>query len=245
MNFKLKALVASLALVTASSAFAAITTTDELFLNIYDANNGVTFVKDLGVLGSNLINGTVAPQTWNFGTDANWTSFTTAASASANWIYNVVSVGLSNTNVTTYSGILSSPKTSDEKSMSAVVTPYINAVADAMGTGSTYTYVKTGATDATDFGYGFQSNWVGKLGTVNNSTGDLNTNLSFVQLTPGASNLAKSLVKQGPAGEFFQLSASGALTLQPIAVVPEPSEWALLFGGLLCVGAIARRRSIV
>lgn len=250
MTFKIKALVASLALATAGSAFADITTPDELFLNVYDATAGVTFVKDLGVLGANLVNGSVAGQTWNFGSDANWLSFATqATSGAAGWIYNVVSVNGTGTvgdkYVSTYAGAQGALNSTNSPTNSAtkqfnLVKSYINAVAPAM-VGGTFEHVTAGSQDFQNFGFGFQSNWLGKANF--SSTSAAGTNLYFGQLTVGSSNLSHSAVLQGPTGEYFNLDASsGALSLVA-APVPEPSEWALMLAGLMCVGAIARRRT--
>jgi hypothetical protein len=257
MNFKLKAVVAAIALAASMSANAAMTNNisgdSSLILTLLDNTNNISMTVDLGFSNSSFDrNGNAS---WNIaGGDysAAWdTYWTTATAATTQWAVVSGDKLVPSQVFTTMSTLAATaPSYSQISTATGNFDTYINAN-NLLGN---HQAVANGASTAAA-GNAFAENGIayGTNGTYNgilgDTTGVLGSNLSvYTFSTPAASGLTKAVVAQYATGTgfnpYFNMSSNGALTYTAaVAAVPEADISAMLLAGLGMMGFIARRRT--
>ncbi len=274
MNFKLKALVASLALVAALPAGAAMTTStsgdSSLILSLLDASGGISATFDLGYSKSTF--NTSASNSWNLTTgdySSAWAAFTAAGSV-ANAQYAVFAGDKLGSGVgaqslfTTGAGTVTAVSTSTLTTMLNAFDTYISANnvftnhstrpngassitsagVDAVNASETYT--NTVAYAGNGAAYGGNGGKIANFGADTN--GAVGADLYVWNLLSGANGVANtSVTKLSVAGfnPFFTLTSDGFLTYTAVAAVPEADTSAMMLAGLGLMGFIARRRKSV
>ena len=265
MKFKLKALVASLALVAALPASAAMTTSgsgnSSLILTIFDATSSTSATFDLGYSLQSFVQS--ADNSWNLSTNANysaaWASFAAGANmATAQYAVfagDALGSGVGAQSMfTTGSGTMTAISTSTLTTALSSFDVYINAnngrdnhnvggVADGAsfntsGNGNAYAGVSSA--------YGGNNGKVGAYGA--DANGLVGTDLNVWNLLSGATSFANtSVTKLSVYGfnPYFNLSSAGDLSYVAVAAVPEADASAMMLAGLGLMGFIARRRKSV
>ena len=261
MKFNIKAVVAAVALVTASSAAHAVTN-NQLFLVAYDAVTQKTFAA---ALGPQTVTG-FAPSTdlsFDFSANSNWTSFTSAAGYSAADVqyqvlgFNIANTALagsyvagdkllvtSNTTPGSFTNTAMNNLILDASVVSGTIGGFFNTNAALTGTGSILV-TGTGADSGNAVGASFFTKYPALT-----STAGLGTNLNFYAITRPAGTT--SLTQQVKTGllqtdnttlAYWNLSSLGALTYtMGVAAVPEADTSAMMILGFGVMAAVARRR---
>jgi hypothetical protein len=268
MNFKLKALVASLALVAALPASAAMTTSasgnSSLILSLFDATGAVSATFDLGYSKQSFVQS--ADASWNLSTNVDhsgaWNSFVAAANLGtaqyAVFAGDALGTGVGAQSLfTTGAGVMSSISTSTLTTSLSSFDNYISAnngrenhnVAGVADGASFNTSANGNAYAGVSSAYGGNGGKVGAFGS--DANGLIGANLNVWNLTSGANGLAQtSTVKLAFSGfnPYFNLSTDGILSYvasAPVAAVPETDTSAMMLAGLGLMGFIARRRKSV
>jgi hypothetical protein len=238
-SFKLKALVAALALGAAGSAFAntSLSPTGTIVADVYDGVTGDSFVFDTGLTTSSF-NGN-GSYSFNLSSDANYQAFMSAVSANASGLqYDVVGLSKAGANaaigdkvLTTASGIGASVLNSKVAGALAVGGTYYSSVNSWSSNTATSAFVNTSG-DAASFGP-FDANWQAQLAL--NDLATVGTAMSFYSATmnntrSGNATLATFAGTWNLVGNTLTYSA-----------VPIPASWGLLLSGLALMGVIARR----
>ena len=258
MSFKLKALVASLALVAAFPASAAIAPASSgnssFVLSLIDEASGTSATFDLGVnyntfaLGSN--------QTFNVSTGdyaAAWTSFMANSSAAtreyAVYASKIVGSGAGSRAIITTAGTQDGMSLVDNFTLSTQISLFdtylgFNNTVSAhnnplVANGGSY-----GADgDAWYAGNSYAYSTGSIAGSNNDATGAIGSDLNLWNIVRGAgSNGADAVVTQ-LGTSYFNLSSTGVLSY--VAAVPEADTSAMMLAGLGLMGFIARRRKSV
>ncbi len=258
--FKLEAIVGVMALAAAGSAFANTGIANgqsgngSVFLNVWDATNQTSYVYDTG-LHLNSFTGT-ATSSYDLSSDANWTSFITAAGSDA-LQYTVVaenSNGTTNTynadftsNATLGTGVGKVGSTSnDQLTQVASLDPYINAINLTAQSSTSSLTASALSNDAAYYGDSFNLGSGFKGGASVSGVpiqAALGTSLKFYQLGlngDGSTGSLKALVTTF-AGTWDMTSAGLLTYTVAVQTVPLPKSWALLLSGLVLMGVIARR----
>lgn len=260
MNFKMKALVAAVALTASMSASAAMQNTNtgdsSLILTAYDTTNNISLTVDLGYTLNTF--DLTSNASWDISTgnyaDAWATFWGTASATNVQWAVFAgdrtggVTAG-DQRMLTTVASTWTNVSNSVLGNQMAAMDTYINA-ATQLGNHPT---VADGANTAIS-GAAYAEN-----GTVYGTTGKINNQGSDTMITlgtngyiwtiarSGSNNLVASTATQMSNNGFnpyFNLSSNGALTYTAaVAAVPEADSWAMLLAGLGLMGFIARRRT--
>lgn len=267
---RLKQMTITAALVSAAiPAFAGISPgvngNAELFLSVFDDVNKVSYTKDLGVSQNSILNAGSTSLSFGINSTA-WNSFV-AASDPANLKWAVVSVGggkvLTTANNSAENTAKVSETTNNDVGFAQATTSsrFLRAV-NATGThatpgapGSPNNFGVNG--ESVNFASDSAGGYFGAFGPGLQPTGKgefLGDQLPFSNAN-----------RVGEASNFYALSTSGTpvtaldalvsfstgggsatLTLGTgsslVTAVPEPSTYAMLMGGLIAVGVVARRR---
>ena len=263
MKFKLKALVASLALVATLPAYAAIdlasTGNSSLVLTLIDSTANVSATFDLGINKNSFAQGT--NQTFNITSgdySAAWTAFTAAATMSRVQyaVYAADNTGSGTGARSLFTTGSTDPLTSVGTtafgtSLSAFDT-YLNAnnqltTNNSALNGGSFASSSAGLANANDgAAYGGDGGKIGNVGADTN--GLVGTNLNVYNILSGASGLAQTSVTKLALGAFnpyFNLTSSGELTYVAVAAVPEVDTSAMMLAGMGLMAFIARRRKSV
>ena len=263
MKFNLKGLVAAVALATMSSAANAAVANNQLFLIAYDAVTQKTFAAALGPQTASGF----APSTdlsFNFGSNANWTSFTGATGYVASDVqyqvlgFNMANTGLAGTYVAGDKLLVTSnglPGTINNQTMnnlildasltSGTIGGFFNTNSALTGTGTVFVS-GTGA----DSGNAVGSNFFTKYTNLASATAGLDSTLNFYSITRAAgttngTNLTRTGLLQSDLTTlaYWNLSSLGALTYtMGVAAVPEADTSAMMILGFGVMAAVARRR---
>lgn len=251
MNFKTKAMVAAMAFAAAGAANAAIdagfgvddalTGNGSLLLSLWNANEGVSALFDLGVTTDTF--SAFSSNAWDLTSgdyaDA-WTAYSPYLSGS---VFMVIAADVTGTSYETQHymttvanagnlGTVTNGKISAFPSVAEFIVG-----SNAQGN---HQSVENGANisgDALSYqGSKFDTNWAAN-GAI--AVGALDTTLSFYDLVGVAAGGRGSAAIAVTATEIgaFNMSSNGILT-----AVPEPETYAMLLAGLGLVGAVARRR---
>jgi len=260
MNFKMKAVVAALALTASMSASAAMTNTasgdSSLILTLLDNTNNISATFDLGLSYSTFA--AAGTQSWNVAAGdyaAAWNSFigtANLAGAGTHWaVFSGDNLGAgvgSRGMIVSYASGSTMTGSQMQTGLSAMDT-YINAQLPL----GNHSVVADGASSAVS-GNAFaeSASAYGVNGRVNGQ-GTLVTWASFdkdlgvVQLKQGASNIASAsftTIGNQYGNSKFNMSSNGVLSYTVAAApVPEADTWAMLLAGLGLMGFIARRRT--
>ena len=261
MKFKFKALVASLALVAALPANAAIdlssTGNSSLVLTLIDATAGVSATFDLGINKNSFSQST--NQTFNITTgdySAAWTSFVAAATMSR--VQYAVFAG---DNVGSGAGARSLFTTGSTDPLTSVGTTLFGTSLSAFDTylsannqqstnfsaanGGSFVTSSAGVAYAGDgAAYGGNGGMIGNAGADTN--GLIGTNLNVYNILGGANGLAQTSVTKlafDGFNPYFNLTNAGELTY--VAAVPEADTSAMMLAGVGLMAFIARRRKAV
>jgi len=238
MKFKIKALVAAVALAAvAGQASAAVTLpgastpSDTIFFAI-DQASGNSFVFDLGS------SATLSSLSQNI-TGSAWTSFLAAESgslAAVTWGLafdqgNSAGTSLWGTTVTSGTTILG--ETSAK--MSAGRVAFNNFLSTtALTTAGTSAF--SNAANAGNYTNGMKNSWSGNSGSAGWFTDNaVGTAADLFTVTAGNSGAGGTLVASG-------FTFDGTIVAAQVAAVPEPETYGMLAAGLLMLGAVARRR---
>jgi hypothetical protein len=235
MNFKLKALVAAVALAAvAGQAAAALpapataTAQSDLLFYAFDLTSGNSFVYDLGA--SSLLptlNQSIATSAWT-----SYLAAETGSLANTTWglAYNQGSNAASSLwGTTVTSGNVITTESSSKVSAGRGV--FNNFLASTSLTGAGQSAFATGS-GFDNIATGFANNWgTNATFTTDNAVG---TAADFFTVTAASSKTGGTLVASG-------ISFNGTT----VAAVPEPESYAMLLAGLGLMGFIARRRRIV
>lgn len=273
MKFQLKALAAAMVLAAAVPAQAAVTFSStgngELSLAVFDRENNVSALFDLGksysefnVIGSSFADSNVDAVGTNFSWDLTggdyataWTTFLSLANP-ANLQFAVLG---GDNNAGTAAGNKSMIST-----LNAPLLPVNNSVllaqlagwdaylADAQvdGGGTVYQNHSLVANGSSVGNAGF-ANVLGYFGLNSNNgagavtVGSVGQSLSVFQQVSGTSSFAKGAATVFENNATFTLSANGLLTYatnDPVVVVPEADTWAMMLLGLGFMGFAARRK---
>jgi len=261
MNFTLKALVATVALVAAGSANADFSAGNsgngELALYVYDAGTGATFAMDLPAIGADTFTTksilTSASASWTL-SGADWTTFLTnfgtTASSSIKWtIFSADSTGVASSTVpgTNYVGTTFKVGTNIPAAIITSATFKTVSAKDA-GFASTISGLNKPvngvvAADPTLYSatvtYKSQIGETGSIASFPNMTNTtLDQTAEFWSLT---NNGTPSSVSKTLLGSFTFDYATGSLAYVAVAV-PESDTYAMLLAGLGVMGMVARRR---
>lgn len=264
MKFKFKALVASLALVAALPANAAIdlasTGNSSLVLTLIDSTANVSATFDLGFNKNSFVQ--TANQTFNITTGdyaAAWTSFVAAADMSrvqyAVFAADNVGSGAGARSLFTTGStdpLTSVGTTSFGTSLSAFDT-YLNANNQlstnfSATNGGSFASASAGLANANDgAAYGGNGGKIGNFGADTN--GLVGTNLNVYNILSGANGLAQTSVTKLAIDGFnpyFNLTSAGELSyVTAVAAVPEADTSAMMLAGVGLMAFIARRRKSV
>jgi hypothetical protein len=234
MNFKLKALVAAVALAAvAGQASAALTlptdtqTSDALFFAL-DIKAGTSYVYDLGSVSS--LTSTLSTGV-NVTTSSAWTSFAASAASTSDITWGIV-YATGDANNYSWGTTLTSGKTA-AKVLSGKVNSGVATAFDSYAKTTSLTQAGdsqfSNATDASNFVVSNKNTWGGNATawTDNNAIGTKANLYTFVGGAAGTLSIS---------GINFDGSTVS------IAAVPEPETYSMLAAGLLMLGAVARRR---
>ena len=270
MNNKLKAIVALAVLGAASQAHAAIqpgsTGNGDLFLTVWDSVAQVSYTKDLGAsLNAFIATGnTVQTTSFNFASDANWTSFLSQVGGVSNpglqW-----NVGALDTTggigagaqrfLSTSGNTLAQVKAQGNGNVQtgfSTVNNFFTAV-NSTGTHATLTDGSSvnAAADLVDAysGTWYGNNWNNKAQGWT-SAGSLDTSLNFFYISPSSNAPAsKATVTQfgdavtGNMGTWTVTSAGVATySVAAVSAVPVPAALWLLGSAMVGLVGVARRK---
>ena len=263
-KFKLKAVVAAIALGAAAQANAALidgnTGDGELFLSAWDPVKQVAYTLDTGMTISQFKavgNTAGANISFNFAADANWTTFRTN-STSANTVWNIGALDSTATGGVNYLATSTNPKTSFANQTSSGVAGmantnnYISALnalpgMQATANGSVYTVAADGLAYADNTYWG--ATYGSKASGWTTTTG-IDSSMGFFNLSPNTGSLSKATTTQFgyadasntlQAGQWL-LSSSGSLTYTTPSAVPVPAALWLLGSAMVGLVGVARRK---
>lgn len=244
-SFKVKALVSMLALAGAGSAFAQVNasgTTGELILNVYDSTKNAFYTFDTGLNAANF-NGATGNYSFSLSSDANFTSFLSAAGSDA-LVYDVV--GAKKTGAvgeTFFATATSAPA-------SAAANSKLNNALGNLGGFEGGVALEASSVQGSvfvatpNFGDDLSTEqWSQNLGIQD--FGAVGTALSFYTdvLTTGSltSNSTKTTLT-ALAGTWNFVNGTLTYTTATQAV-PVPASWGLLLSGLVLMGVVSRRKA--
>lgn len=260
MNFKMKALVAAVALTASMSASAAMNTSatgdSSLILTLLDNTNNISMTVDLGyTLG-----------TFDLSSNASWDI--TGGNYGDAWATFWGTASASNVQWAVFAGDRTGSAAGDQRMLTTVASTWTavsnNVLSQQMAAFDNYIFannsltnhnvVADGASTAiSGTAFAELAATYGTTGKMNAQGGDttvaLDTNNYVWTITRSSTNnLSPSTAAQvSNAGfnPYFNLSSNGALTYTAAAVtaVPEADSWAMLLAGLGVIGFIARRRT--
>ncbi len=258
MNFKMKAVVAALALTASMSASAGMTMNSSgdssLVLTLIDNTNNISATFDLGYSHSTFDRN--ANNSWSLSSgdyQSAWDSFwATASAADTQWAV------ASGDNTGTGVGVRSLFTTKVDTVVTNIqTTPFgtamtnFDAYLSAANNQGTHVTAANGASTATA-GNAF-AEFAGAYGTtgkyataIGDTTGALDSNLmvwTVSSASGGMTNTTQGQYKTAGFSNYFNMSSNGTLTY--VAAVPEADTWAMLLAGLGLMGFIARRRTAV
>ncbi len=262
MNFKMKAVVAALALTASMSASAAMdyTTTgsSSLILTLLDNTNNISMTADLG---QNLNTFDLTSNaSWDVSTgnyaDAWATFWGTASASNVQWaVFAADSTGTAAGDQRLLTTVASSWAAVSNSTLTQQMLAFDQYILANNSLGN-HPAVADGASTATS-GNAFAefSKAYGTLGKINGFGSDttvaLDTNNYLWTVTRSSTNnlsySTAAQVSNSGFNPYFNLSSNGALTYTAAvaAPVPEADTWAMLLAGLGLMGFIARRRTAV
>lgn len=254
MNFKMKAVVAALALTASMSASAAMTNNisgdSSLILTVFDSTNKISATFDLGFTNSSF------DRNSNFSWDVAsgnyadaWNTFwDTASIATTEW---AVASGdkLAPNEVFTTIKTLNATQVSRTELTNALGTfdQYLinpnNLIGNHQATANGASVAVDGDLGYAGSVYGNTGNYGAKFGDKTAALGSSMAVYSFIGATAsGLTKITPVQVQTSGFSNYFALSSTGGL--QYVAVpVPEADTWAMLLAGLGLMGFIARRRT--
>ena len=254
MNFKLKALVAALALAVTLPASAAIdngtTGAGSLVLTIFDRTASISATFDLGQTKSTFnqaANGTWDLTTGDYGSA--WTTFwASATTPNTEWaIFAGDVTGTLAGDKSIFTTVSSTWATVQNNPLAAMSNAFDLYIAANNNLGNHSTVADGASTATTGVAYGGSVYSTG--GQINVKGGDMtasiNTDMSVWNVAAGTSALANSTATKLSVSGFnpyFNMSSTGALTYTAVVAVPEADTSAMMIAGLGLMGFIARRR---
>jgi hypothetical protein len=263
MNFKLKALVAAAVVATTMSGAAnaiEVSSNGEMFLVAFDSVSNNSYIKALGV--SALAFDGSSDYSAALTGDANWTSFSSAATFNAaNVSYSVLGYSVGATSFSSIMRTTASSATvvggtngawdllnSDVSGAGGGLNTWMSngPLGNATVTGTSSRFIAASVGDATAAQIG--NVWENQMPTIVNTSAALGANDSFYTITreqsSGRGSSAKQVIVSSLLGNW-NLSAAGYLTYlsASTAPVPEADSAAMLLAGLGLMGFVARRRS--
>jgi hypothetical protein len=257
MNFKLKALVAALALAVTLPASAAIdngtTGAGSLVLTVFDRTASISATFDLGATKATF--NQAANSAWDLTTGnyaSAWSTFwTSATAANTEWaIFAGDTTGQLAGDKSIFTTVSSTWTNVQNNPLSAMSNAFDTYIFAANNLGNHFV-VADGANTATS-GVAYGGSVYSTGGQINVKGGDMTasigTNMNVWNVAAGTSALANSTAtKLSVAGfnPYFNLSSTGALNYTAaaaVAAVPEADTSAMMLAGLGLMGFIARRR---
>jgi hypothetical protein len=237
MKFRIKALVAAVALAGAVGQASAATGPTDLIFFIWDNASSTSYMYDLGPNTFNPNTSVISPLDITVGAD--WTNFVAAAGANLSTDKWGVFMNFDGSRIGSTVTIGGSTAATGPTSANSQA----NILATAAGlTSAGTTHFGSGGTQdnaVTDFGS--LGNYGANLWQAGNLIGA--TNVAFDSAIAGGRGVPSVLTTYTPSnGNGFAFNGD---TLQyNVAAVPEPETYGMLAAGLLMLGAVARRRRV-
>lgn len=262
MNFKMKALVAAVAMAASMSASADIATAasgnGELVFSVWDATEGSesSYSLDLGVDLTSFLSGITAGSSWNYAADATFTNWYDSLSATAQsglqWNIMAGDASGARRGITTAvtDGLVASTSFTHAQARTATVNldGMISGLNAAMPGTAVADNLSTVIQGASTSGYAgtFGSNWGGwfNLSSTSAGVGDSLNLYSFTAVSSGSAAVAAPITQLAFDGVSYKATfTSNGLSIAAVSAVPEADSWVMLLAGLGLMGFIARRRT--